>query len=418
MTAIPPDPLRNMNISASKVHLAMICATSAVLPKGEMRSASRGKASDAGGYRHAFLAAIPKYGREAALAAAPEAFRGEFGAINTDALPIKQGALLSTEIGFAYNVLEGTGRELTARGDQGYEGVRFGEIPGTADVFGIAADGQSVIIIDWKTPWAEVPPARSNWQLMTLALASTKAFGINEATVAICRIRDDGEPYFDVATLDAFDLDSAADDLKKLWPRMVTAAREYDAGREPPVSMGEHCGWCPGVAHCRAQKGLVRAVAGLPERVGEWALPLNDEVAVASWEKIALLEDLLDMAKKGIKSYSKSHPLTLPNGDVLGLIEASSEKIDGTKAYVVLVQEFGHDLADAMVKLSVTKAAIKKIICDRVLPERRKGGKVTMKSVEEDIHERLRETGAMTKRTYSTVKVHKAGQAQIEDSDG
>jgi PD-(D/E)XK nuclease superfamily len=405
-------------VSASKAHLFLTCPPSGILPRAEVIDGSM-EFKRAGRVRHRYLALAKTHGREVALEDVPADMRAECASIDLDKLPMERDGAYGAEVAFAYNLLTGAGRELPGVQERAYleadPPLAPEEIPGTADVFGFSADGESILIIDWKGAWADVPPAATNGQLLLLALAACSAKKRDKAIVAICRLGDDGNPYFDVAHLTRFDLDLAAEEFKRAWGQMEFASMQMEVGERPEVIMGPHCTHCPAFAGCHGPLGLLRAAAGAPDLVELEMLPLDDESALKAHLSLKLIEAMVKRAKGAVRAYAKQHPLTLPNGKVLGEVETSKRTIDGGKAYPLVLERFGPAAADKATTMEMTLTSLKAAIKAEVLP---KDPKLKLKDVYDPFLAKLEKDGALTMKRGTGIREHAAGEASVEDENG
>lgn len=87
------------------------------------------------------------------------------------------------EVKFAYDVATGAARIIGEGGGRNYGVIGPTEIAGSCDVLGV--EFGRVVIVDWKTGFADVEPARSNAQLWFYALAACRALGLHAAVVRI-----------------------------------------------------------------------------------------------------------------------------------------------------------------------------------------------------------------------------------------
>lgn len=345
-------------LTASSLQRYAVCPASAVLPRAE----SVNERAHRGHVIHAFLENVPKIGREEALAAVPEEYRDACAVIDVDALPL-DALRFAQEVTFAYDVATGRAREI-GRGltrEQAYADLKSTEIGGTADVVGLSADGRTVVVLDFKTGRTEIAAAERNWQLLFLAIASSRAYGAIDARVGLIHIPEDGLPWYDAATLDAFDVDAGAVDLRKLFDRVEASARAVEEGRPPSAVTGEHCRYCPCLAYCPAQTALVRQMAADPE-VADLDRPVTVQDAARAYEKVKALKAALRRVEQNLYTFAAAHPIPLPNGMVLGPVESSREGVDGEIARRVLAELYGQATADRACEWSTSKAAIERAL--------------------------------------------------------
>jgi hypothetical protein len=159
-------------ISASSLQRVDACPASAVLPRATHDST----ASDKGNHLHAHLKRLAQgVPQDKSLAEVPEAYR----AICAELPDPGRGM---AEVAFAYDVETGQARELGRDIERQYGKLAPTEIPGSVDFMQMAGD--VVVVDDYKSGHSEVPPARENLQLHTLALMACRAYGASKARVS------------------------------------------------------------------------------------------------------------------------------------------------------------------------------------------------------------------------------------------
>lgn len=327
--------------TASATDRVMRCPASAVLPQHR----SETDESRAGDARHQFLERAPEVGRDAALAEVPDAYREQCEALDLSMMPQR----LAHEVAFAIDVETGEARELGRGVERRYD-VADTEIPGTADVVGVSE--AQVCVIDFKGPDPRVPRAKDSGQLKTLALAAARAYGKEEAVVSFIRIRGH-ESWQDTATLDIFDLDCHAADLK-------ATASLVDKARDNPdkyIREGSWCRYCPAMPSCPAKQALQRqAESG---EILDTLAPLTPETAPEAYRKLRLMEDMTKRVREHVCAYAREQPIDLGEGRKFGLRPTRGQtKLDGDVIYEVAREKLGQDVADKMVTRSATQKAI------------------------------------------------------------
>lgn len=159
----------------------------------------------------------------------------------------RPGMAWETEVPFAYSLTTGKGRRLPMLGQRNYRSAARDELPGTADVFTLERD--HAIILDWKTGKPQyITPARESRQLMTLALAATRAHNVDSATVVIVPVSDMAPPHADEHHVDALDLDLYEDELRAKVASIPTSK----------PTPGEHCRFCRHRHLCEAAPAKFR----------------------------------------------------------------------------------------------------------------------------------------------------------------
>ncbi len=144
-----------------------------------------------------------------------------------------------TEAPYAISLSSGVGRRLPSNGPRDYSAATADEIAGTADLIAITSD--AVVIYDIKTTLRPeyTTEAPSNKQLLTLALAATRAHDRDRARVGLL-FANEYEVRLETAEFDALDLDMFESEL-----RIATAS----IPTSDPAS-GRHCRFCKARAVC------------------------------------------------------------------------------------------------------------------------------------------------------------------------
>lgn len=388
-------------LSASALERVSLCPASAALPAiTEPRAdvhAARGTII------HAFLAAVPKVGRQAALDDIEDnALRDVCAALDLAHLPV-DGAAYAAEVAFAYDVTTDTARELGRDIGRDYGDLRPGEIPGTADVVGLTADGERVIVFDYKTGWQELTPAHRNVQLGFLAVAAARAYGRRRAHVGLILVRDGEAPVFDRHEWGELELDIWADEIIGLVEHVDTLRADAEAGRRLPVTLGGHCGYCPARRACPGFVDMIQALARDPRgELIDLSAPrsLTDEDIGRAWRRIEVLKLVLETADKVVKDWIKVHgPVDLPDGARLVTVLEQREKLVGSIAREVIADLLGPEHADRAAEWKVTKESIEEA-CKKVAPER--GSKVA--PLKREVLAAIAARGGVIVSTYPQVK--------------
>lgn len=378
-----------MKISMSKIGRAERCPASTFLPqvKESRESADKGTAI------HAYLAAVHSQGVMAILSV-PEKFRAECDAIELSELPHVQGDAWAIEVGLAWDWENDIGRELF-RGESArdYSSVGATELPGTADVLGCTES--SVVVLDLKTGWARLGPPADSPQLLSYAVAASRAYAKDKATVGWIRLID-GEPRFEVAHLDQLQLDMAADRLRRIIDGAIGAEHLHRSDPELTVPViGQHCRYCPCWRNCPGHVGLMRELATIEPGVGNLPV-LNSETAPRVWERLEAAERVLKETRVALEEYARSNPFDLPDGDRVALVERRVERIDALVAKEVLPEDVWVSAVE--LKYELTKTSLKSALKKRLAS----GEKISL--VEQEHLARLRNAGGTRVDTYSTVR--------------
>lgn len=393
--------------TGSQAERAELCPASQALPwaKAEAEPARRGNVV------HAFLALVPRVGREAALAAiATDEDRATCAVIDLDRLPIVDAAGFAAEVALAYDVELTTAREIGRDIGRAYGPLGPHEVPLTLDVLGLGADGQSVFVGDYKTGRGHVTPARENRQLRLGALAACRAYGRERAEVALVHVVDD-HVFFDRATLDIFDLDAHADDLRITAAAVLAARQEVATGRTPDVVEGAHCRYCPAFKGCPAKTSLLRNIT---ERPSEWRGQVSAALVESEDEALDLerarqaymlwrrAKEVVDRAGDQLHAYAfEVGGIPLDDGRVFGPVRTAREYVDGAITRKVLTELHGADIAERAVTYESTKSAIRDAL--RVVAST-SGAKIT--HLERDALAAIDAAGGLDRRETATVKEH------------
>lgn len=337
-------------LSASSLQRVDACPASAVLP----RSVHDSPWSDKGHGIHEHLKRLAQgVPVEESLKQVPEALRWICAE-----LPDPGKGL--AEVAFAYDLETGRARELGRDIERQYGKLGPTEIPGSADF--LCMQGDVLALDDYKTGRSEVPPARDNLQLHTLALMACRAYGVSKARVSLVYVHDDGTTHRDSHDLDAFDLAEVADRLSRLWTRVQIAKRAVAQGKQPDTHEGKHCDFCPGKVACPAKTAwLVRLT--VPEGIAQrFDTLLTGKDAAKAYEIVKRADEVLNDLRAKLYQWARENPIDLGDGKVFGLTTSEREYVDGAVAWKVLREQHGEAVADAACELSTSKAAIERAL--------------------------------------------------------
>lgn len=388
----------------------MHCAAAPVLPHSDIASDE----SDQGDGRHAYIRNVARYGREKALAMAPAHLRAELSKLDLDALPpLQNPGNFLFEVAFALNVVTGKARILGVDIGRRYDSVEQppteDEIAGTLDVAGVTVD--EAVVADWKSGFGQnVTTAAANWQLRIGALAVTRVYSVDRATVAAVILRD-GDPFWDYARLSEIDLDADEVELRRLKARI-------DELRVRPVEVsdthqGPWCRYCPALSVCPAKKATLSAL--LDQHLWEGAL--NEANVRHVYERLVAIDTVRELMWKTLDEYAEITPIDLGDGNIYGKREKSRTTITNVKAALTLLQrEHGIDVSEA-VELSLTNEAVKSAIRAK---HEREGIKRQLTKAYEAAMAALDQASAAKTSTYFTVEKHrrpkKTADEQLADA--
>lgn len=326
-------------LTMSALPRSLNCDGSLVLPKAELHS----EWADVGNDEHEDLA------RHVIAGTLPERL----------ARIVPEGS--RAEVTVFYDVATGVGRI----GGDG-EGRNYGtpgpfEVPGKIDVLGI--DGDTVVVVDWKTGYKDVDPASRNWQLWGYALAACRALGKSKARIYIAYTNQPGQPI-DEHTLGPLDLAEFASRLKSLQVRQVELERMYRGGVPPATREGSWCAHCASKSRCPSKTGLLVQVAehGLAI-IGDTTL--TQDRARQAHQEIERLDQLVKEAKSRREKWiDENGPIDLGNGKAFGRLPRKGNRVlDGEKtlrAIREIVGESAKEFEAMAVERKTSQAAIKR----------------------------------------------------------
>ena len=204
----------------------------------------------------------------------------------------------------------------TGKAHPGLSGRDYRSIPGvagTADLVIFTSEGLE--IWDYKT--GRPGSVRESGQMLALAVAASRAYGVPKVTVGFAVIdTDTGAVELESYELDVFDLDWAVDRFRQA----------IAAIKGPPVfNEGYHCKYCPGFRACPAKLKTAREVLAIAEPN---VAAMTPDVVGRLWLKSKDAQALLDTIAKSIREYVETQPLTLPGGGRVELrsIQATRKK--------------------------------------------------------------------------------------------
>lgn len=376
--------------TGSKIHRIWKCPASIVLPQidDDYDKPAAGRGTDI----HAFLENVKLYGREEALARAPEDLRVYLELLNLDELPTH----LSAEVAFAYDWRMRTARELGRGIGRDYHGhlhrtgqapLRATEIPITIDLAGgatLATGHRRAYVGDWKSGRTKYPTPDKFGQTLLAGLCMLYVFKADDVVLELIYLRHDGDHYTPRRTVDSWDLETFGDELKRASDLVEKAESDYLNGRGVSVTEGPHCDHCPAYKQCPAKVGLVRALpqelallgATAPVLRGEEApaigtvaaggAAINRTNAAALWMVTDRMLEILGRVREEICGLGAYGDIELPDGRVIGRLTTRREGYDGKIAAQVIEQLFGAEARDKHVELKVSKEALREAVVDHV----------------------------------------------------
>lgn len=262
------------------------------------------------------------------------------------------------EVKLAYDTATRQARIVGDAADRNYGKPGPFEIFLSADVIGV--DGDTVVIVDWKTGYGEVEPAATNGQMWGLALAACRALGKHAAIVRLVYTNQGGR--CDEHEIDALDLAEFAGRLERLHVAVAGLQAAHARGEPLPTREGSWCKFCNSKPYCPSKNALLVQVAehGLAV-VGDSAI--TPQRAATAYEQIVRVESLVREARKRIETYvDEQGPIDLGGGRMFGrYVRQGNERLDGAVAVRAIAEVVGESATEfeAMaVERRTSKAAI------------------------------------------------------------
>ena len=376
---------------------------------------------------------VPRVGRELALEQVPDPHRSALEDLELEGLPLDPMAY-AQEVAIAYDVETCEAREL-CRGQGRPDYVALGAGPndacGTIDVLGLTPD--AVVVIDYKTGFADLGPVKSNWQLRGCALLAARAYGRERAIIAIIRVREGGEEHFvDRAVLGSMDLDIVEEALRDVRERKARFGEMFARGESVPTKQSPRwCKYCPSFESCPAKVNLLAVelsfakagADGTPRPAKTHEAPvLTDEAFPRYLLETELLEQAVARRRAILEEAASERPRDLGDGYMYGQKMLVSESIDVVAGEKLLLQWLGGHLEEVVeVKRTLSKESARKAISARYRAKRDAvtGKRVKLGEVFELFCESLREASAMKIRvTYPVTKFKRGKDGSGNDGNG
>jgi hypothetical protein len=377
--------------SGSRLHRAMLCPASAVLPRVESVSG----AGEKGTAKHAFFANLQRMPREEALELVPVEHRTACEALDVSQLPI--GAEWLAEVALVYDVASDSARFLGQDVGREYGQLGETELPMSLDLVGLFEGG--ALVVDFKTGRGKVPPVHVNWQLRIGAMAVARWKGLERVRVALAFPREDGTWGWSFAEHDSFDFFEMDGELRDF----AASIKRPDAAER--VRVGGHCRYCPSLAYCPAQTVMVRRMAAEPEKVGaDIRSLLTPETAGRAYERLRAVKAVLREVESALHAYASQTPIPLSDGSTWGPVTTEREELSAEVAYRVLSELHDPDVAHGACDLEASKAGVKRAL--RAVFEKRKaaGEKVTLAALEREALDAIRRAGGVRPKSRTEFK--------------
>jgi hypothetical protein len=396
------------------------CPASEALP--HTRQADPGRYAVYGTILHAYLRDVNLLGAEAALAQVPASHRDAMAAIDLSKIPMADASSFVPELAVAWNPESGEAVELHRGTDsRDYSAAPADWWVGTMDLGGLS--DTHVIVWDYKSGWKALQSPDEHLQLLGYAVALAALWGRDRAWVGFVRVPEGAEPRFVFAELELWDLDAAAERLKKVDEAIADAMRTYDHHEDQLVlTEGEHCTYCPAYSRCPAKAKLlgelVAATAAVEEgKDGASALGLlegtlttqNFGAVLLRWE---MATKLLETVKTQLNQFAGDRYIPVGKGEVFGQVATTREtNIDLARAGSV-IGAYGADVLEAAVERTekITKSSLKEALRPWVAKRdegKAKKDKLGITRAVDNLEEELRVAGAIRPSTTYSFRRHK-----------
>jgi len=263
------------------------------------------------------------------------------------------------EVAFAFDVSSGKGWEIGAGIGRGYGDLGPFCVAGTADAVGRGPNGE-LAIPDRKSFDPNVSQAAFNGQLATLALAASRAYGVDEVSVAI--FHEARRP--DITTLDLINLQTCHIELRALLERAAAARQKVRDGIGLVLVTGTHCRYCSAFHDCAAQKSLALDVRSGDADMRIAAISLeSDEDAAKAYEFLKRVKMLSARLSTIVHARGAQKPFPVGDGRWFGKhASLGNTEIDADIAYDVIRAKHGQGIADAAVSRKATQSGIEKAL--------------------------------------------------------
>ncbi len=337
-------------ITASSLTRLRQCPSSAVLPRAENASIW----ADAGNEEHDRLA-------HWVVDRDSDAISDIVDADLLARLPSLVPPGARAELKLAYDVVARTARIIGEGSGRAYGDPGPFEIVGSTDVGG--EDGDTIVVIDWKTGFADVEPAATNDQLWFYATALCRALGKDRAIIRIV--------YTKTGRVDSYEIEwdelpSFADKLERLHVQVAARIATKSRGEILETREGSWCKHCASKPYCGSKTALLVQVAehGLAV-IGDTTM--TPDRAAAAYQQIEKVEQLVKDARKRLEAYvDEQGPIDLGGGKMYGRYHRKgNESLDGELAVQAIREVVGEQAKEFEAiaierKVVATKAAIKR----------------------------------------------------------
>jgi hypothetical protein len=309
------------------------------------------------------------------------------------------------EVAFAFDVSTGEGWEIGSGIGRSYGDLGPFCIAGTADAVGRGPNGE-IAIPDRKSFDPNVSRSAANGQLHTLALAATRAYGVDECEVAI--FHEVRRP--DITTLDFIALETFHIELRGLLERAAAARRKVRDGIGLTLTPGSHCRYCSAFHSCKAQEDLALDVrsGSADMRIASISLD-SDEDAARAYEFLKRVKMLSARLSTMLYARGAQKPFAIGDGKWFGKHSAlGNTEIDADIAYAVIREKHGQGIADAAVSRKATQSGIEKAL--EIV-----GAKGQVAALKRDVMKAIKDRGGLKREEKERVEEFAAQLKAVND---
>lgn len=423
-------------ITGSRVHRIWKCPPSAVLPQVVADHSKHEPARGKGKEIHRYLERVKTIGEQALDEMDNTPNRDLCAAIDLDDVPVN----LATEVAFAWNWRASTGRLLVGVGDRHYEIANppidwSCEIPATLDLVGVAGSSGGMArthltnrgyVGDYKSGHGKYPAPDQFGQLLLGALCVRAVYGCDDVVVELIHIHDDGTNHKARRTVNEWDLDAFAAELRAALELVDHWELELGAGRAVAAHEGPWCQHCDAYKSCPAKVALVKSIPDELLAMGVRLDPESGALILApgqlvaanpqrladAWMMTERITEVLNRVKEEICSLAAYEPVPLPDGRVIGVLRTERRDLDGRITHQVLEKRYGRETADAAVDLESSFSAVHQAVQKHIQP----GQKFKTKKkdgVEDAVIAEIERLGGIGLNTTESVKPHVPKKKQL-----
>lgn len=343
-----------MKPSSSTLERLEKCAASHVLP-AMYREA--GDAADRGTFIHRYIELMVSESPEAAKAWLAKQGESPFewrAVCHQIPLPpvITEGLtdiLCEASFSFDYEVNDVAYLGSSLNRNYKVTGTQF---PGTADLAG-TLDGVPYIA-DYKTGRNRVRP--SAMQLLFLGYCWARHLQKKEVIVEVYMVSPDGNFYGDRLHIDEFALDEIGARLRKMGRNLAAAKLDFEDGRTPDTTVGDHCTYCPSIPYCPSYRALSQTFASYDPQ------ELTPRTAAALYSFAGVAKRHLEVLDKGIKSYVSQFGAISDEGWKLSIKKTSRRQIDSPLADAYLVKTLAANVYQEISRPKYTISDLEKML--------------------------------------------------------